>query len=115
MLLTAGDLDEFDIDRFIDKLLGLDETEMLLRCLNFAILVQGIKLIPAEPGHNKEIVINFTRFIKHLQIILTKNKDAEKPIGMSNEAFFKVKPIVEKLVASTYFKKEWLELYKPIF
>jgi hypothetical protein len=118
MTLTERDLQEFNIDRFIDQASELDGPEMLLRCLNFAVLVEGIDLKLTEHGYLKERVVNFTRFITHLQIILTKdnkNHHAYKPIGMSEENFSKIKPIVEKLAASGYLKKDWLELYDPVF
>jgi hypothetical protein len=115
MILTDRDLEEFNIDKFIDKSLKLDESEMLLRCLNFGILIQRVNPRPHETSRNKEIVTNFTRFIIHLQLIITKHQEVVKPIGMSKDNFFKVKPIVEKLVASGYLKKDWLELYIPLF
>lgn len=111
MTLTARDLEEFDISVFINKCLQLDAPELLLRCLNFGILVQSIRDFPDEPCE-KAVVLNFTRFIFHLQRILAKSEDAEKPIGMSSETFLKVKPIVEKLVASGYLKNDWLQYYK---
>lgn len=118
MILTERDLQEFDIDKFIDQASELNGSEMLLRCLNFAVLVQRINLKPTDHTHIKEKVVNFTRFIIHLQMILTKdhkNQDAHRPIGMSEENFFKVKPIVEKLVVLGYLKKDWLALYTPSF
>lgn len=113
MILTKSDLEEFNIDEFIEQCLKLDGPEMLLKCQNFGILVQSIN--PKEPSHNNNIVINFTRFIKHLQLIITKDEQALKPVGMSEENFFKARPIVEKLVAAGYLKKNWLNVYKNSF
>lgn len=111
MTVTERDLREFNIDTFIQQCLKLDLVDILLRIKNFGMLIQGIQLMPEESSANKEIVLNFSRFIIHIQIIIAKDREAIKPIGMSAENFFKVKPVVKKLVTTGYLKKEWLDLY----
>lgn len=110
-MLSEKDLKEFNIDLFIEQCLNLDLVELLLRIKNFGILVQGITPMPEDSTLNKLIILNFTRFIIHIQIIISLDREAIKPIGMSDENFVKVRPVVEKLVALGYLKKEWLSLY----
>ena len=109
MLLSEADIEGFNIDTFLVQCVPCDCMEIVVRCMNFGSLVQLTD--SGNPSHNTDEVMNFTRFIKHLLVIITKNEQAVKPMGMSDYNFLKVKPLIDKLVAGGYLKKNWLSTY----
>ena len=105
IILNERDLEGFSIDWFIAICIELDSVDIILMCQNFRILVQDIK----QDINPNKTVEDFARFIFHLEVII-KKQEVGKPTGMRDENFFKVKPIIEKLVISGYLRKNWLSL-----
>jgi len=113
-MLTEKDLERFNIDKFIAACLELDWIDMHIRCVNMGILA-GSMYIPLEEEdykHKEELRLAFSRFMNEFCFIIDKEHRAVIPPGMSDEDFEKVKPVIEKLVASGDLKKDWLSLYK---
>jgi len=115
-MLTEKDLERFNIDKFIAACLELDWIDMHIRCVNMGILA-GSMNIPVEEEdykHKEELRLAFSRFMNEFCFIIDKEHRAVIPPGMSDEDFEKVKPVIEKLVASGDLKKDWLSLYKKL-
>jgi len=112
-MLTETDVERFSIDKFIEGCLKLDWLDIHLRCQNTVVWAESISFAK-DADHIERARSSFIHFIDQFCFMITKKNKAMKPPGMSTANFLKVKPIIEKLVASGDLKKDWLTLYENL-
>lgn len=113
--MTERDLEIFSIDKFITESLNLDWFDLFNKCQTTGQWAEKYHISRKEPDfkYKQSVVLNFAKFIGELCFIL-HNNGIVIPAGMSKDEFIKVKPIIEKFIASGNLKKEWLTLYNDL-
>jgi len=108
--MTDGELDQFDVDKLIEKACKMNLPDLIQYCTDQSNWVdKSISENPFERG--SQYTVRRYRDFVHGLLFLAKGYKA-KPSTMRNEDFPKTKKIFESLVAKKQVAADWLSVYE---